>query len=405
MVDLNLLPWREGSYRSKLKRILLIFSGLVGCGLVVAGMFWRHSQESIQRHMRANQQLEQELVQLRALYRRQLLAVRQHATTKNSQPHSKRPHRKQLPALQTQTLLVHYAKAVDLANIIKDKANGLLTRRGHIAVDQRTNVLWVEDTAEQLQKLQRFVAQFDIPAQQIIIEARLVNMNQEAARDLGVRLGFIAPSQLSAAQHPDSVSAPVPGGHVGLDLAARALDATAATLGFTQAMLASERLLDFELSALESQGKAKVIASPRLITSNQIAAVIESGEDIPYQEFSMNGNTSVAFKKAVLRLQVVPQITAKHELMMSLVINQDADSGKRVQGVPIITTKSIETRILIQHGQTVVLGGIYQEDRNHQTDQIPFFGDLPWLGELFQRKHMRVRHEALLIFITPRIVR
>ncbi len=118
----------------------------------------------------------------------------------------------------------------------------------------------------------------------------------------------------------------------------------------------------------------------------------------------MNGNTSVAFKKAVLRLQVVPQITAKQELMMSLVINQDADSGKRVQGVPIIATKSIETHILVRHGQTIVLGGIYQEDHNRQVDQIPILGDIPWIGDFFQRQHMRVRHETLLIFITPRIL-
>jgi type IV pilus assembly protein PilQ len=401
MVDLNLLPWREGSYRSKLKRMRFLCMGIFSCCGFLVLWYWVQAQQRIQIHIEEKQQLQQDLKQLRALYRRQLLTVHEQGSVKEQHSHSNLSRRNKRPVLLTKILVIHYAKALDLASIMKDKTNALLSRHGHIAVDQRTNVLWVEDTAEHLQKLQTFVQHFDIPAQQIIIEARLVNMNQEAARDLGVRLGLVAPSQSNPIQ---GAQPSMPGAHLGLDMVARTLDATAATLGFTQALLTSQRLLDFELSALESEGKAKVIASPRLITSNQIPAVIEAGEDIPYQEFSINGNTSVAFKKAVLRLQVVPQITGTHELMMSLVINQDADSGKRVQGVPIIATKSIETRILIKHGQTVVLGGIYQEDRNRQIDQIPYLGDIPFLGDLFQRKHMRLRHEALLIFITPRIV-
>lgn len=401
MVDLNLLPWREGIYRSKIKRIVLLCIGILSCGGLLLGWGWIQAKQRIQTHIAENQQLQQDLKQLRALYRRQLLTVQEHDSIKSSHSIIKNPRRRKRPVLLTKILEIHYAKALDLAGIMKDKTNALLSRHGHIAVDQRTNVLWIEDTAVHLQKLQQFVQHFDTPAQQIVIEARLVNMNQEAARDLGARLGLVAPSQSNASQN---VQAPLPGAHAGMDMVARTLDATAATLGFTQALLTSQRLLDFELSALETEGKANVIASPRLITSNQIPAVIEAGEDIPYQEFSINGNTSVAFKKAVLRLQVIPQITGKQELMMSLVINQDADSGKRVQGVPIIATKSIETRILIKHGQTVVLGGIYQEDRNHQIDQIPYLGEVPWLGDLFQRKHMRLRHEALLIFITPKIV-
>lgn len=402
MAELNLLPWREGSYRSKLKRIVIGFSGILCIGAFWAAWWGYHSYYLLQKHAQANQQLQHDLQQLRALYRRQLLTLQDQARVKESVVSPKKVRRRKiLPKMYTKIIVVHYAKASDLANIFQDKTNKLLSRRGHVAVDPRTNVLWVEDNHEHLEKIHRFVQNFDMPAQQIIIEARLVNMNQEAARDLGVRLGLLAPAAGQAtAQTPTAL----PNGKLGLDLAARTLDSTAATLGFTQTLLASQRLLDFELSALESQGKAQVIASPRLITSNQIAAVIEAGEDIPYQEFSMNGNTSVAFKKAVLRLQVVPQITAKRELMMALTINQDADSGKRVQGVPIIATKSIETRILVKHGQTVVLGGIYQEDHNKQTDQIPFLGELPWLGDWFQRKHVHVRHESLLIFITPRIV-
>ena len=403
MVELNLLPWREGSYRDKLKRLVIIFVGII-CGLVILMILHRsHSQRQVQIHIQKNQQLQQDLLQLRALYRSQLLTIKEQKTKKTNCPKQNRQQQKPKATMQNKLIIIHYAKAEDIANILRDKSNALLSRRGRIAVDQRTNVVWLEDKPEHLQKLTKLITHLDVPAQQIIIEARLVNMNQETARDLGVRLGLITPSPLNSevsTQHSAPLSVP----RLGLDMAARTLESSAATLGFTQAILLSQRLLDFELSALENQGKAKVIASPRLITSNQIPAVIEAGEDIPYQEFSMNGTTSIAFKKAVLRLQVVPQITAKRELMMALVINQDADSGKRVQGVPIIATKSIETRILVKDGQTVVLGGIYQEDRNRQIDQIPVLGDLPWVGDLFQRNHMRIRHEALLIFITPRII-
>lgn len=400
MIDLNLLPWRAGLYQDKLKRIIIVFLGVL-CIFLAILMVYRHQlQQRLYTQTQHTRQLQQKLIHLQALNRQQFLELQhqnQRSLNRVKPIESSHPSR-QLELMHVRILPIHYAKATDLANIIKDKTNALLSRRGRIAVDQRSNVLWLEDTANHLQKLQKFVHYFDIPAQQIVIEARIVNMNQEAARDLGIRLGLLTPQRMEGNTNS------VPGPHLGLDIAAKPIEAAAATLGLTQALLTSQRLLDVELSALESQGKAKVIASPRLVTSNQIAAVIEAGEDIPYQEFTTNGVTSVAFKKAVLRLQVVPQITAKHELMMALLINQDADSGKRVQGVPIITTKSIETHILVRHGDTIVLGGIYQQDRNHHTDQIPFLGDLPWVGDLFQRKHLQVRHEALLIFITPRIV-
>lgn len=398
MVDINLLPWRDKLLKVKVLRVACILTGILGSLLCLALWLWYRSDQNLQTHLQRNHQLQQEVIDLQVENRRQLLALSKPNIIAEPAPIRLR---KQKEHLATSILPIHYAKAADLAMIMKDKSNALLSRHGHIAVDQRTNVLWIEDTAAYIDKLHKFVRSFDKPAQQIIIEARLVNMNEETARDLGVRLGLIAPSNTGSS---DNKAAPISGGRLGMDMAARTLESTAATLGFTQALLLSQRLLDIELSALESQGKAKVIASPRLITSNQIAALIESGEDIPYQEFSMNGNTSVAFKKAVLRLQVVPQITAKQELMMSLVINQDADSGKRVQGVPIIATKSIETHILVRHGQTIVLGGIYQEDHNRQVDQIPILGDIPWIGDFFQRQHMRVRHETLLIFITPRIL-
>lgn len=404
MAELNLMPWRREDYRRKLIRWGIGAAGLCVGLISVAGWYGVSMQQRLQISIQKNQQLQQDIEQVRAKHRHQLLRLRQQQVSQEKPLHTKARSHQSTVVLQTKILPIHYAKATDLAAILRDKTNALLSRRGRIAVDQRTNILWLEDSELHMQKLQKFVRYFDTPARQILIEARLVNMNQETAHDLGVRLGLIAPSSANASASSESRPPPVPGGRMGFDLAARTLESGAASMGFTQAISIAQRLLDIELSALETQGKAKVIASPRLITSNQIAAVIEAGEDIPYQEFSLNGNTSIAFKKAALRLQVIPQITAQHELMMALTINQDADSGKRVQGVPIIATKSIETHILVQHGQTIILGGIYQQDQNRQTDQIPVLGGLPWIGDMFQRQHLRVRHESLLIFITPRIL-
>ncbi|HVT62178.1 MAG TPA: type IV pilus secretin PilQ [Legionellaceae bacterium] len=392
MVDFNLLPKRV-KYPAALKYVLYISIGVLGLIIIVGILYAHRTHDLMQKQIHRNANLQAELQRMRAMQRVS------YKLPKPEVPADRAVIPTRKPSLHlnviTKVVALHYTKAAELAVLIKDKANALLSKRGSVIVDGRTNTLWVEDTSKQLHKLLRFIKYFDVPAQQIVIEARLVNMNQESARDLGIRLGLISP-------RPNDAS--TTGGRLGVDLAAKPLEATAASLGLTQALLASQRLLDIELSALESQGKAKVLSSPRLVTSNQIAAVIESGEDIPYQEFSANGTTSVSFKKAVLRLQVTPQMTTHEELMMSLVINQDADSGKRVQGVPIIATKSIETNILVHNGQTVVLGGIYQQDHNRQIDQIPFLGQLPLIGDLFQRKQMRLRHEALLIFITPHIV-
>ncbi|KTD22423.1 type IV pilus (Tfp) assembly protein PilQ [Legionella londiniensis] len=189
-----------------------------------------------------------------------------------------------------------------------------------------------------------------------------------------------------------------------MDLGALPITGSPGSIGIALAKLGNDVLLDLELSALESEGRAEIIASPRLMTTNQQAAVIESGEDIPYQEATSSGATAVAFKKAVLSLKVTPQITPDGKLLMDLQINQDSDSGRRVQGVPIIITKSIETNVLVNNGQTIVLGGIYRQDKNNNITRIPFLGELPIVGNLFTRSSARLTNEELLIFITPRII-
>ena len=402
MVDINLIPWREVDHHKKIQRMLLWVMLIMMVIVAVGWGYYKKNLKQLQLQMHRSDDLAQEMQKLRLIKTPSTQMVQDN---KRIREHRSIPKEKKLTQepLQVRIVTIHYAKAIDLAAIIRDKSTALLSRRGTIAVDARTNVVWLEDTETQIKKMVTLIKCLDIPAQQIIIEARLVTMNQDSAQDLGIRLGLIRPN-LTPVEGGSGFQQSSDAGHFGVNMAATPINATAATIGFAEALFTSQRLLDIELSALESEGRAKVIASPRLVTSNQVAALIESGEDIPYQEFSLNGTTSVAFKKAVLRLKVVPRITVKHELMMSLMINQDSDSGKRVQGVPIISTKFIETNILVHHGQTIVLGGIYQEDHNHQTDQVPLLGHLPIVGELFQKNQMRTRHEALLIFITPKIV-
>lgn len=309
------------------------------------------------------------------------------------------------PQMDSVLFSLNYAKAVDLAVMLQDKNSRLLSPSGAVGADPRTNVLWLQEIPSRLPMLRQWVRQVDRPNPQVIIEARLVNMSRDGAHDLGVRLGVSKPGVLSGhlEKEPQSSPAPLPD-RLNVDLAALPLDASPAAIGLTLARLGSLALLDLELSALESAGRAEIIASPRLMTTNQHAALIESGEDIPYQETSLNGATSVAFKKAVLRLKVTPQITPDGQFLMSLLINQDSDSGRRVQGVPILLTKTLETNVLINNGQTIVLGGIYKQEQTKSIVRLPILGRLPWIGVLFSRHQIRRRKEELLIFITPKLV-
>lgn len=318
---------------------------------------------------------------------------------------------KKLAPIRSELLQINYAKAADIAVMLKDKTNSLMSERGTLSVDTRTNTIWLQDTGDKLDEIRELVNQLDIPVKQVVIEARIVNMTKDCAEDLGVRFGVSKPSHLSGtleganglAQGTAPADVPIPD-RLNVDLGALPVDGTPASIGIALAKLGGGVLLDLELSALQSEGRAEIIASPRLMTTNQQAAVIESGEDIPYQESTSSGATAVAFKKAVLSLKVTPQITPDGKLLMDLQINQDSDSGRRVQGVPIITTKSIATNVLVNNGQTIVLGGIYKQDKNNTVVRVPFFGQLPVVGNLFKRTSTSTKNEELLIFITPRII-
>ena len=328
---------------------------------------------------------------------------------------------KELAPLRSELIQVNYAKAADLAELIKDKNNSLMSKRGTLSVDVRTNTIWLQDTDLHIEEIENLVKKLDVPVKQVLIESRIVIVNKDFEQDIGIRFGVTRPTHLSgtleganAMQHVgdagtlDTPAANVPlADRLNVDLAAAPLLGNPASIGIALAKLGEGILLDLELSALESEGQAEIISSPRLITADQQEATIESGEEIPYQESTSSGATSVAFKKAVLSLNVTPQITPDDRLILKIKVNQD--SRGEPTGVfgapPAIDTKSIETNVLVDNGQTIVLGGIYKQEKNNLVNRVPFLGKLPVVGVLFRQKQNIVKHEELLIFITPKIIR
>lgn len=318
-----------------------------------------------------------------------------------------------LEPIRSELLQINYAKATDIATLIKDKQNSLLSDKGKVSVDVRTNTIWIQDTGTKIEEVRELIKKLDVPVKQVQIEARIVEVSKDFSQDLGIRWGVSKPTHLSGtlnganqmAQGIAPASVTPYTSRLNLDLAAiPASGATPASVGIALAKLGNGILLDLELSALESEGRAELISSPRLITTNQQAAVIESGQEIPYQASTSSGATAVAFKKAVLSLKVTPQITPDSKILMELQINQDRPSPERFNGVPAIITKEIQTNVLVNNGQTIVLGGIYKQDKNRSLTRIPFFGELPVVGPFFRNKQIILSNDELLIFITPRII-
>ncbi len=305
-------------------------------------------------------------------------------------------------------LIVHAhlrLKQIEVAKIkaiLSDKINGCLSPIGKMLIDEASNSVWLSDLPEYVQYAKQVIQQIDTQTPQIEIEARIVSINKNHAKDLGIRLGFTQPGLVSgqlAGIHSESENKK----NLNIDLPAIPIEATPMTYALAVAKL-GQQYIDAELSALEGQGKAEIISRPRLITENQQEAAISSGEDIPYQESSLNGATSVAFKKALLLLKVRPYLLANQRLILELQINQDADSGRRVQGVPVISTKSISTKVVINSGQTLVLGGIHKNDVHMERVGLPVLKDLPFIGYVFSRLQRRQLNEELLLFITPKII-
>ncbi len=357
------------------------------------------------------------ILKTRGLVKRQmgdvmLIAPASEVTAREKQELAQIQQSKALAPLLSELMQINYAKAADIAALVNNKENTMLSKRGRINVDVRTNSIWIQDTAAKLQEIKDLVVKLDIPVRQVLIEARIVIVNKDTEKNLGIRWGVTNPDIISGTLEGANVmrggtdpSAVPLSQRLNVDLAAPLTTGTAGTFGLALAKIGKGVLLDLELSALESEGKGEVISSPRLITANQQAASIEAGEEIPYQEAASSGATTIAFKKAVLSLLVTPQITPDNKIILDLAVNQDQPSTQRFNGVPAILTKQIETNVLVNNGQTIVLGGIYKQDTKEAINRVPFFSDIPLIGALFKNRQDIVKREELLIFITPKIIR
>jgi type IV pilus assembly protein PilQ len=340
----------------------------------------------------------------------------------------------ELAPLKSEFIQINYAKASDLATLLKSDENRLLSERGQVTVDDRTNTLLVQDTAAKLEDIRRMILKLDVPVRQVLIESRIVIANNDFARDLGVRFGWSGSRTLTddhevniAGGQPghiegtynvnkgpflaDPLGNPFNSGLANPDDTTEALIvdlpavAPSGAINFLIGKIGSY-LLQLELSAMQQEGRGEIISSPRVITSDQNQATIKQGVEIPYQQATASGATSVSFKEAVLSLEVTPQITPDDRIMMALKINKDSpDFSREVLGVPPIDTRSVETSVLVDNGETVVLGGVFERTKAFKKEQVPFFGDIPVVGYLFKNTTQSDENTELLMFITPKILK
>ena len=344
----------------------------------------------------------------------------------------------ELEPLYSEFLQVNYAKAADLATLIGGSGGGgatgggtnaLLSERGSVGIDERTNTLLVQDTAERLQNIRRLVRTLDIPIRQVLIESRIVVVNDDFSRDLGVRFGVTGVTPNSS-DGLISVTGTGEGSQTIVDSALDNLGNTGTPFPvqlpdignrynvnvpvenpagrLALAVLDSDYIVDLELTALQAEGRGEIVSTPRIITANQKEARIEQGVEIPYQESASSGATTTQFKKAVLSLTVTPQITPDDNIIMDLLVSKDnvGELTPSATGglVPSIDTRAVETQVLVRDGQTVVLGGIYETERRETISKVPFLGDIPGVGNLFKSTSNVSNKAELLIFVTPRIL-
>jgi len=323
----------------------------------------------------------------------------------------------ELAPLRTEFFQANYAKAGDLAELLKSGTGSILSERGSVSVDERTNTLLINDTVEQLASIRSLVHRLDVPIRQVLIESRIVIASDDFNKDIGVRWGinrnttindgqgFIAAGNSSGIQALANGTAPTGPGRFNVNLPAAQ---AAGSLALALAKLPIGTLLELELSAMQAEGTGEVISSPRVITANQHEAYIEQGVEIPYLEASSSGAASVSFRKAVLGLTVTPQITPDDRIIMDLTVNKDTVGqifGAGSNQVPSIDTREVSTQVLVNNGETVVLGGVYEQTLINKTDMVPFFGNLPLIGRLFQHTIAQDDKSELLVFVTPKIIR
>ncbi|MGE5149360.1 MAG: type IV pilus secretin PilQ, partial [Rhodospirillaceae bacterium] len=317
-----------------------------------------------------------------------------------------------LEQTRTESFQMSYQKAADVQKLLADPNQRILSKRGSAVVDARTNTLFVQDTPSRLEDVRRLLAKIDVPVRQVMIEARIVEADETFSRNLGVRLGYLNNGSNSiagarVAQGAELVNTGqfagvvagtpvINAGGLQSNLAAGGLNGfNAGQLSFILFNSTASRLLSLEVSALEADGRGKIIASPRVLTADQVEALIEQGTEIPYQQATSSGATSVSFRKANLALKVKPQITPEGNVIMTLDVNKDQPGVTTTAGVQI-NTKHVKTEVLVENGGTVVIGGIYEQNDRTDITKVPFLGDLPYVGFLFKNNTTTLSKTELL---------
>ena len=340
-----------------------------------------------------------------------LIAPSEELAARETQQLQSKQQVQNLAELTSANISVNYAKATELASILKSSEGGILSNRGSVSVDERTNTLLIRDTLASIDEARKVIKSLDVPVKQVLIESRMVTVRDNIDEQLGVRWGFTGTGNDSSVSG-SSEGADLAGGGLVPSLTERLnvnlpVSNSAGRIGFQIANLLDGNILDLELSALESENKGEIIASPRITVANQQEAYIEQGTEIPFVQATSSGATSVAFKKAVLSLKVTPHITPDNRIILNLVVTQDT-RGETVStstGPAVaIDTQEISTQVLVENGETIVLGGIFQQISTDAVSKVPLFGDLPVVGNLFKRSSTLEEKRELLIFVTPKII-
>lgn len=348
-----------------------------------------------------------------------LIAPREEIATKEKLDFESKAQIGDLEPVRTENFQLNYQKAVAVQKLLSDPTQRILSKRGSAVVDERSNILFVQDTASRLEDVRQLLAKVDIPVRQVLIEARIVEASDTFSKNLGVRLGYnstkmasgagaTAGGNIAAVTYQTGQVTTIPNmltDGMNVNLPANPRSGTAGTFALSLYNASKTAFLNAEISALESDGRGKVISSPRVMTSNQVEALIEQGVEIPYQQATSSGATSISFRKANLSLKVKPQITPDGKITMTLDINKDTPSTSVTTGAGIaIDTKHVKTEVLVDNGGTVVIGGIYTQNLSDTTNRIPLLGDLPYVGFLFKNNTKIDDKTELLVFITPKIV-
>ncbi|MEO8014912.1 MAG: type IV pilus secretin PilQ, partial [Polaromonas sp.] len=346
-----------------------------------------------------------------------LIAPKDELAAKDKQELESRVAIQGLEAVRTQSFQINYAKASEIAAQISAGGAGattarILSSRGSVIAEPRTNQLFVTDIPSRLEQVQSFIGKLDIAVRQVLIEARIVEASDTFGRSLGVRLGGGMIGASGALSNGNTnVTLGTNYGATAADTSGNFVNFPASTLGVSNAAAsfavsifnaAANRFLNLELSALEADGKGKIVSSPRVVTADQVKALIEQGTEFPYQTATSSGATSLAFRKANLKLEVTPQITPEGNIILDLDVNKDSRGETTAAGIAI-DTKHIQTQVLVENGGTVVIGGIFTLEETNNETKVPLLGDVPVLGNLFKSRERTSRKQEMLVFITPKM--